>query len=1499
MKKIILYNLLILFTIQSNAQGLNITGAEQFCSGTSQLTFNNIFGGTDNTQVGCLGSIPNAAYFYLQIDQSGDLIFTINQQDTGNTPIDVDFIAWGPFTDLADANANIAYTDCPTCPNNTENPSFYPYTTDNISDCSFDAAPYETMSILNALQGEIYVVLITNYDGDQGTINFQQTGGNGTTTCGSVPVCGSQYFDQGGIAGPYSTDESTTIYPYFTGGTVTVNFTSIDIPDTGDTFTVYNGPNNTFPIIGTITSLPATFNSTTTGNPTGAITFEFNSDNDSNVGTGWVADITCESPPSPSTCGTIFYDSGGSGGDYSSNEFQTTTFYPDNPGDVVTANFTAFNTESCCDDLYVFDGPNSTYPLLGVFAGNTIPGPFTSTDSSGTLTFVFSSDSSFQDSGWAANITCGLNISCGDTFFDSGGISGDYSDNENQTTTIYPTIIGERVEVDFTTFNLATGDILTVYDGPSIASNNLGNVTTAPSTFISTDISGALTFVFTSNSTGVAAGWQANVTCSPQPVCGSIFYDSGGASGNYSANELQTTTFTPDNPGDTITVTFTAFDTESCCDELSIYDGPDATYPLIGTFAGTANPGSFTSTDPSGALTFVFDSDFSLQSSGWAADITCVSTCNLSITDTVSPLGADDCSLDYTELVATTGGPTSSRTTIFSENFNNVGLPTGWNIVNATTNTTWGIAGSTNAGGNANEAVLDWDSAFDNGTWTLSSPQINITGESGLELDYRQALNHWSTTYSYSVYVETSTDNTNWTIRNSIINVSADVPSTAMNHDLSSHDGNTNLYVRFRFTGESFGILTWSIDNVAITANGTPITPQITWSPTTGLYTDTSLTTSYTGGFTDTVYAAPNGVQTYTATDQNSCTDTVTVTHNKKIWNGSNVADGTNWYIASNWTPSGVPTSSNCVVIPNPTFSNNNSPNANVNYLLGIPLPPTPAFAKNLTIEANGFLEIKSNTFLEVTDWVNVDTNGMLLLRDSASLVQITENALNPNTNTNLGNINMQRRVPNLSSLDYVYWSSPVENFNVQSISPNTPLSLIWKWLPTQPIDGGIGHHGDWRNATVNEPMDVGLGYIVRNLSGAALTPETPALTGSNTEFVGRPNNGVITQPISRGTHLSTDISPYTGDSGIINSATFNDDNWNLVGNPYPSAIFYDDFIAANNNINATIHLWTHQNAPGSFPSPFYESFALNYGDDYIDNNFTGPNPPGFNGYIAAGQAFFVLMRDDVSGIPTGTTEDIVFNNTMRNTTQNNNSQFYRASSPNENEDTSTIERHRIWLDLMTVNNEATSILVGYIEGATNEKDRLFDGDELGYSPISFYSLINEDKMAIQGRTLPFVDSDRVPLGIRISQGGSYSIAINTIDGLFENTNQNIFLEDTSIGITHDLRLSPYSFTIENGTFNDRFILKYTDDSLGVNEFYNNTITIIAPQGNYIKVTSKNQPINNITVYDVLGRALINKTDINIGEFTINNKALSQGTYIVKATLYSGKQKTQKVILKY
>lgn len=105
-------------------------------------------------------------------------------------------------------------------------------------------------------------------------------------------------------------------------------------------------------------------------------------------------------------------------------------------------------------------------------------------------------------------------------------------------------------------------------------------------------------------------------------TCNGIFYDSGAGNGNYSDYENTTMTLYPSTPGTFLQVNFYSFQLETCCDDLTVYNGNSTASPLLGSFS--TNPGSITSTALDGSLTFTFSSDGSVTYFGWEASISCV-----------------------------------------------------------------------------------------------------------------------------------------------------------------------------------------------------------------------------------------------------------------------------------------------------------------------------------------------------------------------------------------------------------------------------------------------------------------------------------------------------------------------------------------------------------------------------------------------------------------------------------------------------------------------------------------------------------------------------------------------------------------------------------------------------------------------------------------------------------------------------------------------------------
>ena len=100
-----------------------------------------------------------------------------------------------------------------------------------------------------------------------------------------------------------------------------------------------------------------------------------------------------------SQSGNLF-DSGGQSGSYSDGE--NCSFLIDiNCATAITLSFSSFQTESCCDHLYVYDGANSSGTLLLNAVGSTIPSSVVA--HSGKMFIQFTSDGSSVGSGFAAS----------------------------------------------------------------------------------------------------------------------------------------------------------------------------------------------------------------------------------------------------------------------------------------------------------------------------------------------------------------------------------------------------------------------------------------------------------------------------------------------------------------------------------------------------------------------------------------------------------------------------------------------------------------------------------------------------------------------------------------------------------------------------------------------------------------------------------------------------------------------------------------------------------------------------------------------------------------------------------------------------------------------------------------------------------------------------------------------------------------------------------------
>ncbi|MES2576695.1 MAG: T9SS sorting signal type C domain-containing protein [Bacteroidota bacterium] len=622
--------------------------------------------------------------------------------------------------------------------------------------------------------------------------------------------------------------------------------------------------------------------------------------------------------------------------------------------------------------------------------------------------------------------------------------------------------------------------------------------------------------------------------------------------------------------------------------------------------------------------------------------------------------------------------------------------------------------------------------------------------------------------------------------------------------------------------------------------------------PSTGIWTLTrsgtsSAITTGTGSSTTISGLAPG---TYTFTVSNAtCTslasDNVVINPVlTDIWNGTT------------WSTGLVPTSTQKIV-----FAGNFNQDVD---LVGC----------SCKVTGSATVIIRSNRTLAITNEVEVVGGGTLTFENKASLVQINDAAVNA------GNI-IYKRLTNtgVRNTDYTYWSSPVSPLNLGGtggISYN-PSSLVGSIFYSYEVTAGSE---DWKSESVASPMIVGKGYSIRGPGPISVSP----LTLLEVTFAGKPNNGRY--PI-------TGIYPFKS---------------YLIGNPYPSALDADKFLTDNAGvIDGTLYFWTHSTKIGiGVVNPGTGVYAYS-GDDYASYNLTGgvgtvadsdpdktlsnPNKP--TGKIGAGQGFFATSNTTILG-----TNEIVFNNSMRvgvGGITGNNSQIFKTNST-KSKTTSAIEKNRVWLNLTNTEGAFKQLLVGYITGATNDYDNGYDGETFdGNEFMDFYSVNQNKKFVIQGRALPFDENDEVSLGYRSVAIGNFSIGIDEVDGMMQS--QKVYIEDKLLNVVHDLKASSYDFTTQAGTFNDRFVLRYIDKTLGTGDFEAaDDKVVISVKNKQIKIDSSDETIDKVLIFDLIGKQLYKKINVGNSEHVIPNLSSSEQALIVKIVLQNGQMVSKKVI---
>ncbi len=537
------------------------------------------------------------------------------------------------------------------------------------------------------------------------------------------------------------------------------------------------------------------------------------------------------------------------------------------------------------------------------------------------------------------------------------------------------------------------------------------------------------------------------------------------------------------------------------------------------------------------------------------------------------------------------------------------------------------------------------------------------------------------------------------------------------------------------------------------------------------------------------------------------------------VWTGST---STNWGTTSNWDGNYVPVDVMNVSIPG---SLSNYPSIDGS-------PTTPSECNNLTIASGATLTIPAGQALTVHGDLtnNAGTSG-LTIECSASVIGslIVEGDVT-------GNSTSQRYILawNNAAHGWHLLSSPV---TAQEISTEfvditaTPISSdvdFYRWSEADDlwinIKDGSGNYNQG-TASTNFSNDASplfsthKGYLVAYSSDV-----TKNFTGIFNSY-----------DVSMGNLNNTPGNTYSG--------------WNLIGNPFPSAVYWNKTDWSLVNIDATAKVWDESSAAYS---------------DVITGDI-----------IPANQGFMIHVTSSASsGSLIVDAADRVHNLTG----------WYKNETVDDNTLKLTVSENE--------NSTAQESIIRINENATKEFDPQFDSRFLkGFAP-QFYSVL-EDCTGVSTNALPNVSaSTTIPFAFVKNSATEYTLTVDGIESF--TTNEKVYLIDLKTNYTQNLNENPvYHFSAQEGDAVNRFNLYF--GVLGVDE---NTISdtySVFNSGNQIKIQAEKAVNANVFVYNVAGQ-LIAKTNMNHQSFTSIDMNNFKGMAVV-SIVSNGSVRNHKVIV--
>lgn len=581
-----------------------------------------------------------------------------------------------------------------------------------------------------------------------------------------------------------------------------------------------------------------------------------------------------------------------------------------------------------------------------------------------------------------------------------------------------------------------------------------------------------------------------------------------------------------------------------------------------------------------------------------------------------------------------------------------------------------------------------------------------------------------------------------------------------------------------------------------------------------------------------------------------------------------------------------------------------------------------------------------NNQFMYVAQDVNLQNNGNVYLRNNAQLLQ---GAVGVGTNTGAGKLSVFQE-GTVNNFQYNYWCAPVGN--ATAALGNEPFGITMLHRPTgvttsvpatilamnnyngtaSPL--AIAPYWIFRFITANAyaqwvqvgsatGINAGEGFTMKGTSGndatiAQAVENVQNNLGSNQryDFRGKPNDGNITVAVSN-------------------------DNFTLVGNPYPSAIDLNSYLLDPANaavINGTAYFWeqstvnTHvlnqyQGGYGKYTASggYLPADIWTYNADGTYNADTGANGVVYQRrFTPIGQGFMVMG----TGAGTVTMKNIFrrfvkegpavfsqFARTNQPTTASvydDNSEFFPEIPNIAGIDYTQVKKgYAPQLRIDAVVNENMGVVhtaLGFGDNFTDGFDYSADARATSDgAPYNFYYVLEDVTFETAMSLTTFNVDKRIPVGFRSVAQAKFKVKVSDILYGFD-ANQNVYMHDKQTGIYYDIKNNEFDITLPAGDNKTRFEItfKNTDIVLSTPSEVAATFTVVQNNENAMLTiyNSLNKDITAVLMYDITGKVVVNK--INLGSnatYEFSTSSLSEGVYVVKAKTKDNLEITKKVIV--